>query len=51
MHHIPCHFFPQVLECDVCKLWWKDVLDQMSVALSDLVTCAQYRHDYLRTTK
>src|SRR6266702_6458533 len=50
MHHVPCHFLHQVLECDVCELWRKDVLDQIGVALSDPVAYAQYWHDYLRTT-
>jgi hypothetical protein len=48
MHDIPSYFLHQDLERDICKLWRKDILEQISIPFSDSVTRAQYWHRHLR---
>lgn len=42
MHDVPRHLLHQILECDLCKLGWKNILDQVRVTFSDSVTHTQY---------
>ena len=50
MHDVPRDFLHQLLECDLGELTRKDILNQVRVAFSDFVSCAQYWHRYLRAT-